>query len=70
MFISTEEKRQIISDIESLKALTSKLLADIKTVKPKAKLTDARKIKQREYARKYYEKKRQEKKNANSIKAK
>lgn len=69
MFISTEEKRQIISDIESLKALTSKLLADIKTVKPKAKLTDARKIKQREYARKYYEKKRQEKKNANSIKA-
>lgn len=96
MFISSEEKRQITSeinklksDIESLRSLTVqlldrlnneiesikaqnvKLLDDLKTVKKPTKkaLSEARKLKQREYARKYIEKKRLEKQNANSIKA-
>lgn len=96
MFISSEEKRQITSeinklksDIESLRSLTVqlldrlnneiesikaqnvKLLDDLKAVKKPTKkaLSEARKLKQREYARKYIEKKRLEKQNANSIKA-
>lgn len=96
MFISSDEKRQITSDIrrlnsdiealrsltvqlldrinnevDSIRALTVKLVDDQKAVKKPTKkaLSEARKLKQREYARKYIEKKRLEKQNANSIKA-
>ncbi len=79
MFISNEERLQFKKSIEKLFKLLEEMITDtielrarIKVLegkKPpvKKKLTEAQRIKQREYAKRYQAKKRLEKKNGNSV---
>lgn len=69
MFISNEEKRQIFTDIEAMKSLINNLTAEVKAMKGKKIRTETQRAKQREYAKRYYNKKRMEKKNAETIAA-
>jgi hypothetical protein len=78
MFISKVEKLKLISSMMDLMATVQKLDSEviylkgkIKTLegkkKPAKPLTEAQRIKQREYAKQYKARKLQEKKNASSI---
>ena len=79
MFISNADKLKIAKDIGSMQAALDRMLTDIQFLsakvkvlegkkKPaKKKLTEAQRLKQREYARKYQAKKRLEKMNGNGI---
>jgi hypothetical protein len=82
MFISNEERIQLKADVSALRKIVGDMSAEIVYLvarvkvlsgvkdKPKHKLTDAQRAKQREYSKRYQAKKRMEDKNAISISAK
>lgn len=78
MFISNNERIQLRQDIETLSKIVSDLNSELVYLRAKIKvlegkkkapkkMTEAQRIKQREYAKRYQAKKKLEKQNGNSV---